>query len=86
MNLHGKTVDLIQLQAELASAGIDVPALGTTGDEIHTYDEDGVPIDLPAEAEAVIAAHEADAPSPPLTLDERIARAVAQALAERDGR
>lgn len=57
MILNGKRVDLGQLQTELATAGITANGLGTSGDDLHTYDSKGVPIDLPAGATAVIAAH-----------------------------
>ena len=57
MMLDGKRVDLPQLKDELITAGIDVPALGTAGDDLHTYDEDGAPTDLPPAAAAVLAAH-----------------------------
>ncbi len=56
------TVDLIQLKAELAAAGVPVNALGTDGDTIHTYDETGAIVDLPPAAAAVIAAHQPPAP------------------------
>lgn len=62
MKLDGKAVNLPQLAAELAAAGIAVPALGTAGDDLHAYDEDGVAIDLPTEAAAMVAAH---VPEPP---------------------
>ena len=55
--LNGKAVELVALEAELAAAGIATNGLGTADDEIFTYDADGVQIDLPAGAEAVIAAH-----------------------------
>lgn len=64
MILHGKAVNLPQLEAELAAADIEVRALGTAGDDLHTYDEDGAAIDLPAEAAAVVAAHEPEPPPP----------------------
>jgi hypothetical protein len=83
MNLNGKRVDLAQLQAELATAGITVPALGTAGEDLHTYDEDGAAIDMPPESAAVLEAHDPAPPPPPVTLDDVIAAAVARALAER---
>lgn len=57
-----KRVDLLQLQAELATAGIVVPALGVNGDDLHTYDANGAAVALPSAAEAVIRAH---VPPPP---------------------
>lgn len=57
MILNGKRVDLPQLQAEFATAGIVAAGLGTTGDDLHTYDQTGEAIDLPAGAAAVVAAH-----------------------------
>lgn len=89
MKLHGKAVDLPRLQAELAAAGIVVPALGTGNDLVHTYDESGVIAPLPPEAAAVIATHvppEPTEPSAPRTLDERIAAAVEKALAKQGKR
>lgn len=52
-----RRVDLRRLQAELAAAGITVPALGTNGDDLHTYDADGALLDLPPAAQAVLNAH-----------------------------
>lgn len=57
MNLNGKRVDLPQLQAELATAGVPVPGLGTAGDDLHTYTATGEPTDLPAAAAPVVTAH-----------------------------
>lgn len=57
MRLNRKRVDLPQLQAELIAAGVNVPALGTAGDDLHTYDAAGDSADLPPAAAAVIAAH-----------------------------
>lgn len=65
MRLNGKAVTLPRLKAELAAAGIVVPALGIDGDDLHTYGEGGVIADLPAGAAAVLAAHVADDESPP---------------------
>lgn len=61
MKLGGKTVHLPLLQEQLAAAGVPVPALGTDGDDLHTYTAGGEIADLPAAAAAVVAAHE----SPP---------------------
>lgn len=55
-----RPINLLQLKDELATAGIAVNALGSTGDppsEVHTYDPDGLIVDLPAAAAPVIAAH-----------------------------
>jgi hypothetical protein len=71
MLLQGKDVELPQLQAELVAAGIEVPALGTHGDRLHTYDEDGAIVDLPPGAAAVVAAHEPVPPEPVPTPAER---------------
>lgn len=68
MILNGKTVDLEALEIELNAAGIPTRALGTLGDEIFTYDEQGMPVDLPPGAAAVIEAHEL--PEPPLTKND----------------
>jgi hypothetical protein len=63
MKLNGKRVDLYQLQAELAAAGIIVAALNTGGDELQTYDAQGAIIPLPLEAAPVVDAH---MPPPPI--------------------
>jgi hypothetical protein len=58
MLLQGKRVDYRQLRTEMIAAGLTVPqALGQAGDDLHTYDANGVIIDVPAGAAAVIAAH-----------------------------
>lgn len=57
MNLNGKVVKLGQLAAELTAAGVLHRGLGTGGDELHTYTPDGVPVDLPPAARAVLDAH-----------------------------
>lgn len=49
--------NLCELHVELKAAGIDVPALGLTGDVVHTYDAEGVAIDLPKAAAKVVKAH-----------------------------
>lgn len=58
----------MQLQAELATADIQVPGLGSYPDgdgiELHTYDETGASIDLPPEAAAVVSAHVPPPPPP----------------------
>jgi hypothetical protein len=66
MILNGKTVDYATLKAELIAAGIAMPHdLGQDGDDLHTYDDDGVNLDLPAEAATVIAAHVPPEPETP---------------------
>lgn len=52
-----KRIDLAKLEAELVAAGVSVPALGRSGDDLHTYDAQGVPVDLPPAAQAVVDAH-----------------------------
>jgi hypothetical protein len=80
MILNGKTVDYAQLKAELIAAGVAMPHnLGQDGDDLHTYDDDGVNLDLPAGAQAVIDAHVP--PAPPMTRDERLLAAVDTAKA-----
>jgi hypothetical protein len=48
MKLNGKVVDLQVLGAELEAADIPILGLGTVGDDVFTYDEDGAPAELPA--------------------------------------
>lgn len=57
MQTNGRALNLVQLAAELATAGVVVPALGQDGDTLHTYNAQGEPVDLPAKAQAVVAAH-----------------------------
>ena len=57
MQLNGKVVRLDQLQDELATAGIVIPALGIAGDDLHTYDAAGTVVDLPLAARPVVDAH-----------------------------
>lgn len=57
LQLNGKVVDLVQLQTELVAAGFTVNGLGQIGDTLVTYDNHGNPIDLPAGAATVLAAH-----------------------------
>lgn len=71
-----KEIALAQLRDELAAADVDVDyGLGSTGAletddlDVFTYDESGAPVDLPPEAEAVIAAH---VPEPPPPTKEQI--------------
>lgn len=42
----GKTINLAQLQTELATAGVVVSGLGMDNDLIYPYDGDGVPTDF----------------------------------------
>lgn len=84
MRLNGKRVTLPKLRQELVAAGVNLPALGVDGDDLHTYDEDGVIVDVPAAAAAVLAAHVADDESPPAygtdaeAMDPAAARLVVQ--------
>lgn len=68
MRLNGRPVKLRQLLAELRAAGIDLPALGLEqdGEVLLTYDQNGVIIDLPPAAAAIVEAHvpEPDPPNP----------------------
>jgi hypothetical protein len=72
-----KTVTPDKLARELEAAGIQVRGLGTDGDDLHTYDEDGAPVDLPAGAGAIVNAHVAD--PPPVPLGDQLATALLQA-------
>lgn len=65
MKLDGKRVDLEQLRDEMHAAGLPIQILGTLGvdedglpDELMMY-EGGMPVELPPEAEPVVAAHDA---------------------------
>lgn len=49
---------LIRLRAELAAAGIAVDRLGYDDGRVFTYDEHGLAVELPPEADPVIAAHD----------------------------
>jgi hypothetical protein len=73
MKLNGKVVDLQVLGAELEAADIPILGLGTVGDDVFTYDEDGAPAELPAEAVPVVDAHVA----PPKFVEYAGARTVA---------
>lgn len=62
-----KPVDLPLLQKELAAASVPVNGLGLSGDppapqELYTYDQEGLPVDLPPEAAPVVDAHVAPDP------------------------
>jgi hypothetical protein len=64
MRLFGKAVALRQLRDELQASGINLPALGISGDNLLTYNASGALVDLPAGAQAVLDAH-VPAPPPP---------------------
>ena len=79
-----KAMDLTALATELAAAGVAVPrGLGLSGyapdgsAAVYTYDADGAPVELPAAAAPVVAAHDAtqtpaavQAAADTLTLDD----------------
>lgn len=52
-----KPIDLSKLEGELRAGGIQVAAIGRNGDDLHTYDANGTPVDLPPAARAVVDAH-----------------------------
>jgi hypothetical protein len=84
-----KPLDLGLLGTELEAASIIVRGLGTSGapphetgeKTLHSYDEDGAAVDLPAGAEAVVEAHVA----PPLVIGYVETRAVAVVTRTTDG-
>lgn len=49
--------DLERLHAELAAAGVAVPALGSVDGVPHTYDASGAIVPLPKAAARVVKAH-----------------------------
>lgn len=53
-----KQLDLDLLRQQLATAGITVGALGKAGLLVHTYDEAGLPVDLPPAAQSVVDTHD----------------------------
>jgi hypothetical protein len=59
----GKPVNLTQLQAELATAGVQTDGLGMHDDLVYAYDPSGEAMDFPSEqvaaVDAVIASHAA---------------------------
>lgn len=65
-----KPVNLVLLERELAAASVAVAGLGSSGfpaddpeaQDLFTYDERGLPTDLPPEAAPVVAAHDAATP------------------------
>lgn len=61
MDTGGKPIDPTQLRAELASAGIPTNGIGTSDPDaqVYTFDDGGVPLDLPPEARPVVDAHDA---------------------------
>lgn len=73
-----KSIKLKQLQTELAAAGITVAGLGLTGDNLHTYDGDGVPCELPDGAAVVVAAHD-PTPVPVVDPDAELEAAIGAA-------
>jgi hypothetical protein len=52
-----KEVDLAKLEQELTAAGIVHNALGMAGDDLFTYDANGIQVELPPEAQAVVDNH-----------------------------
>lgn len=50
--------NLSQLHAELAAAGVALPALGSTGGQLHAYSDLGAAVPLPEAAATVVEAHE----------------------------
>jgi len=50
--------NLLLLRQELQTAGIDLGALGSEGDQVFAFDPEGVRLFLPAEADPIIAAHD----------------------------
>lgn len=61
-----KPIDLGLLAKELTTAGVPFNELGYSGTatdaELFTYDSDGVPTELPPEAQPIVDAHDATAP------------------------
>lgn len=57
MKLHGKVLDLGQLEKELTAAKIPFRALTTFEGQLFTYNEEGQPVELPREAERVVKDH-----------------------------
>lgn len=70
-----KPVDLALLGTELARAGVATQGLGyhptdeAGGGEVYTYDATGRPVDLPPEAEPVLASHDAGKPARATTFE-----------------
>jgi hypothetical protein len=59
LDVTGKVLNLVQLQAELASAGVSVSGLGTAGDSpqptmLFTYDAQNQPADFPVGQQATV--------------------------------
>jgi hypothetical protein len=58
VDVTGKPINLQQLQAELATAGVSVPnGLGLSGAELYTFDASGQAQELPPSAMPVVQAH-----------------------------
>lgn len=66
LSLPNKPLILNKLAEEMRAAGLNVPMLGTSAVEnkVFTYDLQGAPADLPAGADAVLAAHDGTPPAP----------------------
>lgn len=79
MKLNGKSVDLVQLGAEMRLAGVLTGYLGVTDDVLHTYDENGAPIPLAETATPVVKAHTDNPPPPSPTARQRLLKALAGA-------
>lgn len=62
-NVAERAVAIDRLAVELDAASIPHRALGVYGGQLHTYDENGLPVELPPEAAAIVAAHVPD-PAP----------------------
>jgi hypothetical protein len=84
-----KPVNLLLLEKELAAASVSVGRLGTSGEltetpgvqDLFTYDENGMPVDLPPEAGPVVDAHVA----PPLVVEYVETREVRAVTRTTDG-
>lgn len=70
-----KPLDLVLLQQELDTAAVMVPGVSTTGRldtdtyELWTHDAEGAQVELPPEAEPVVAAHDASKPQRSATFE-----------------
>jgi len=53
-NTGGKPINLGQLQAELATAGVAVQGLGMTEGHVYVYDAQGLPADFPSAQQSVV--------------------------------
>ena len=54
-----KQINLEQLEKELINSGITIKGLGMNDDYLHTYDENGIVLDLPFESRTIIELHNA---------------------------